>query len=121
MTEPGGGAPLLQTAIMGRCPRCGRGPLYSGLLRFRPRCESCGLNLEPYDTGDGAAVAGIFIVGTVAVISVILVDIKYEPPFWLHALIWPLPVLALTIAVMRVAKAALAAAQWRHRQGESES
>ena len=121
MTEPGGGAPLLQTAILGRCPRCGRGPLYSGLLRFKPACESCGLPLAPYDGGDGAAVAGVFIVGALAVISVIVVDVKYQPPMWLHAVIWPLPVLALTIWVMRVAKAALAAAQWRHRQGEIES
>ncbi len=121
MTASGGGAPLLQTALLGRCPRCGRGPLYSGLLRFRPACSSCGLPLTPYDAGDGAAVAGIFIVGTLAIISVIVVDVKYQPPLWVHAVVWPLPVLALAIWVMRVAKAALAAAQWRHRQGEIES
>jgi len=95
--------------------------LYSGLLRFKPACESCGLPLTAYDGGDGAAVAGIFIVGALAVISVIVVDVKYQPPMWLHAVVWPLPVLALAIWVMRVAKAALAAAQWRHRQGEIES
>jgi uncharacterized protein (DUF983 family) len=95
--------------------------LFSGLLRFRATCQSCGLPLAPYDAGDGAAVAGIFVVGTVAIVSVIVVDIKYQPPMWVHALVWPLPVLALTVLVMRVAKAALAAAQWRHRQGEIES
>jgi uncharacterized protein (DUF983 family) len=116
-----GGASPLSCAIRGRCPRCGRGPLYAGLLRFKPACESCGLPLTPFDTGDGAAVAGIFIVGAAAVIGAVLVDIKYEPPLWLHALLWPLPVTLLAVAVMRVAKAALAAAQYRHRQGESES
>lgn len=121
MTDTNGGASLLRSALLGRCPRCGNGPLFSGLLKFRPACESCGLPLTPYDTGDGAAVAGIFIVGTLAVVGAIVVDIKYEPPLWLHALLWPLPVLALSIWVMRVAKAALAAAQFRHRQGESES
>jgi uncharacterized protein (DUF983 family) len=120
MNSPAGGAPLL-TALLGRCPRCGRGPLYSGLLRFRPRCPDCGLDLAAYDTGDGAAVAGIFVVGAVAVIAAVVVDLKYEPPLWLHALLWPIPVTLLAIWVMRVAKAALAAAQFRHRQGESES
>ncbi len=121
MTQPGGGVSPLQTALQGRCPRCGRGPLFAGLLRCNAQCRECGLDLSPYDGGDGAAVAGIFIVGALSVIAVIMVDIKYEPPLWLHALIWPLPVLLLTIVVMRIAKAALAAAQYRHRGGETES
>ena len=121
MSHTAGGAPLLQTALLGRCPRCGRGPLYSGLLRFQPVCRACGLDLAAYDTGDGAAVAGIFVVGALAVVAAIVVDTKYEPPLWVHVVLWPLPVTLLAIWVMRVAKAALAAAQYRHRQGESES
>ena len=121
MSEQAGGASPLRSAVLGRCPRCGRGPLFAGLLRFKPACPSCELPLAAYDTGDGAAVAGIFIVGAAAVIGAVVVDLKYEPPLWLHALIWPLPVTLLAILVMRVAKAGLAAAQFRHRQGESES
>ena len=90
-------------------------------MRFHPQCNACGLPLAAYDTGDGAAVAGIFIVGTLAVIGAVVVDIKYEPPLWVHALLWPLPVTALATWVMRIAKAGLAWAQFRHRGGEAES
>ncbi len=118
MSEPGGGAPLLRTALQGRCPRCGRGPLHAGLLGVQAACDSCGLPLAPHVGGDGAYIAGIFIIGMLAIITVIIVNVKYQPPMWLHAVIWPLPVLALAVRVMRVGKAALAAGQWRHRQGE---
>lgn len=121
MTDAAAGASPLRNAILGRCPRCGRGPLFAGVLRFKPACPSCGLPLTPYDTGDGAAVAGIFVVGTLAVVGAIVVDIKYQPPLWVHAVLWPLPVTLLAIWVMRMAKAGLAMAQYRHRQGESES
>jgi uncharacterized protein (DUF983 family) len=91
------------------------------MLRFKPACKVCALPLAPFDTGDGAAMAGIFVVGTVAVIAAIVTDIRYEPPLWVHALLWPLPVALLAVWVTRVAKAGLAMAQYRHRQGESES
>ena len=115
-----GVAPFPVVALLGRCPRCGGGPLFAGLLNVRDGCDKCGHDLRPYAAGDGPAVAGIFIVGTVAVVGAVLVDIKYEPPMWVHLVIWPAVVLPLSIWIMRVAKAGLAWAQCRHRQGEAE-
>jgi uncharacterized protein (DUF983 family) len=112
----GAAAPLPRVALLGRCPRCGRGPLFSGLLDIRDRCPACGLDLRAHDAGDGPAVAGVFVVGALAVIAALMVDLRYQPPLWLHALLWPALVLPLSIAVMRVAKAALAALQYRHRR-----
>jgi uncharacterized protein (DUF983 family) len=114
-------APLAQVALLGRCPRCGRGPLFSGLLAIRDTCPACGLDLSRHDAGDGPAVAGIFVVGTLAVIGALVVDARYQPPLWLHALLWPAVVLPLSIYVMRVAKAALAGLQYRHRRDEAGS
>ncbi len=116
---PTGAAPLPRVALLGRCPRCGRGPLFSGLLAIRETCPACGLDLRAQDAGDGPAVAGIFIVGAVAVIAALVVDVKYEPPLWLHALLWPVLVLPLSVWVMRVAKAALAGLHYRHSQGQT--
>ncbi|MBV1796312.1 DUF983 domain-containing protein [Siccirubricoccus sp. G192] len=107
-------APLPVVALLGRCPRCGRGPLFSGLLRFRDNCALCGLDLRAQDAGDGPAVAGILVVGTITVVAALVVDVKYAPPLWLHALLWPALVLPLSIWVMRVAKAALAGLHYRH-------
>lgn len=115
MTETEGRS-LVATALLGRCPRCGKGALFRGLLDIRDTCEVCGLDLRAHDAGDGPAVAGIFVIGAIAVILAIWVDVRFAPPLWLHALIWPLVVLPLSVLTMRWAKAALAALQWRHRR-----
>ncbi len=119
--SPGGAASLPVVALLGRCPRCGQGPLFTGLLTVRPSCTACGLDLGTHDAGDGPAVAGIFIVGALAVIGALVVDVRYEPPLWVHALIWPVVILALSLFVMRTAKAALVALHYRHRRGETGS
>ena len=112
---PQGAAPLVPVALLGRCPRCGSGPLFSGLLTLRDTCPDCGLDLRAHDSGDGPAMAGIFIVGALAVIAALVVDAKYRPPLWLHAVLWPVLVLPLSLLVMRLAKALLVALQYRHR------
>jgi uncharacterized protein (DUF983 family) len=115
-SAPGSGAaPLAPVVLLGRCPRCGSGPLFSGVLAVRDSCPACGLDLRAHDSGDGPAVAGIFIIGALAVIAALVVDVKYQPPLWLHALLWPALVLPLTLVVMRLAKALLVALQYRHR------
>jgi uncharacterized protein (DUF983 family) len=110
------GASPLSVALLGRCPRCGQGALFRGLLEVRDTCGSCGLDLRAHDAGDGPAVAAIFLVGALAVIGALWVDVRFEPPLWVHALLWPAVVLPLAVLTMRVAKAALIALQWRHRR-----
>ncbi|WP_149537721.1 DUF983 domain-containing protein [Siccirubricoccus phaeus] len=112
-----GPAPLVPAALLGRCPRCGRGPLFIRVLEVREECPVCGLDLRAHDAGDGPAVAGIFLVGAIAVIAALIVDTKFGPPLWVHAVLWPVVVLPLTVGVMRVAKAALLGLNYRHRQG----
>ena len=75
-----------------------------------------GLDLRAQDPGDGPAVVGVFVIGAVTVIAAIIVDVKFEPPLWVHALLWPVVVLPLTVMVTRVAKALLVALHVRHRQ-----
>jgi uncharacterized protein (DUF983 family) len=114
MAEATGPAPLAPVVLLGRCPRCGSGPLFSGLLAVRESCSDCGLDLRAHDAGDGPAMAGIFIVGALVVIMALVVDIKYQPSLWVHALVWPVVILLLSLAVMRIAKALLVALQYRH-------
>ncbi len=108
-------APLWRVALLGRCPRCGRGRLFSGLLDVRPKCEICDLDLRGDDSGDGAAVFAIFIVGTIVVVGAFIVEFRLSPPLWVHAVLWPLVTVPLTVAVIRPVKATLLAMQYRYR------
>lgn len=109
-------APLLGVALRCRCPRCGEGKLFEGLLTVRPRCLSCGLDLSLVDTGDGPAVAVIFILGTIDIAGAFWVEFTFAPPLWVHAVLWPLLSFPLAIALMRPLKAALVALQYRTRE-----
>jgi uncharacterized protein (DUF983 family) len=119
-TAPADGvAPFLRAALRGRCPRCGQGKLFAGLLDIAPACAACGLDLSAQDAGDGPAVAAIFLLGALTVIGAFLVEFRLEPPFWVHLVLWPAVLIPGAVLTMRAAKAALIWAQWRHRAGEA--
>ncbi|MBX9698494.1 MAG: DUF983 domain-containing protein [Acetobacteraceae bacterium] len=114
--SPDGAAALSGVAFLGRCPRCGRGALFQGLLTVREHCAACGLDLRAQDAGDGPAVFAILLVGAVAVGGALVLEVQAAPPLWVHAIVWPAVVLPLSVGVMRVLKAGLIALQWRHRR-----
>lgn len=98
-----------------RCPRCGRGRLYAGFLTIAPRCSACGLDLSAQDSGDGPAVFIILILGFVVVGLALWTEVTYEPPFWVHALLWPPIILGGSLGLLRPFKGVLIALQYRHR------
>lgn len=110
--------PWWRAALSCRCPRCGEGRLYDGLLKVRPACEVCGLDLQAHDTGDGPASLVILLLGAIVVALAFLVEFRFEPPLWVHALLWPASIVAGALALMRPLKAALVALQFRHRASE---
>jgi uncharacterized protein (DUF983 family) len=112
---------LTQSAVRGltcKCPRCGKGKLYSGFLTLRPNCESCGLDYAFIDAGDGPAIFIIMIAGAVVVACALIVEVKYQPPFWVHAVLWLPLILATTLLPLRSAKSLLIALQFHHRAAE---
>src|SRR5579862_7443580 len=104
----------LRVALQCRCPRCGQGKLYSGLLSVAPRCDQCGLDLAAQDAGDGPAVFVILILGAIVVGLAILVEIAFAPPLWVHLLLWTPVIIGGAILLLRVLKAWLIAMQYRH-------
>jgi uncharacterized protein (DUF983 family) len=92
--------------------------LFKGLLTLRPACPICGLDLTQSDTGDAGAVVLIMVLGAIVVILAFWVEFRFEPPLWVHAILWPSITLPLAIFLMRPMKAALVALQFRHRPDE---
>jgi len=105
-----------QAGLLCRCPRCGRGRLFEGVLRVRERCAVCGFDLRAHDVGDGAAVFVILILGFIVVGLALLVEARFEPPLWLHAVIWPVVIFGGAILMLRPLKATLIALQFQHRR-----
>ncbi len=109
---------VLEAALRCRCPRCGIGKLFRGLLEVREACPHCHLNLGQSDSGDGAAALVILALGAILVGLAFWVEFRFFPPLWLHAILWPLVAVPLAIAMIRPTKAALIALQYRHRSHE---
>jgi uncharacterized protein (DUF983 family) len=110
-------SPVL-AGLAGRCPRCERGKLFQGFLSLRPRCDVCGLDFSFADAGDGPAVFIILFAGFVVVGAALIVEVAYQPPFWLHAVLWGPLILLLTLGPLRPLKGLLVALQYHHDAAE---
>jgi uncharacterized protein (DUF983 family) len=97
----------------GRCPRCGRGRLYSSLLTVAPVCPACGLDFAKLDTGDGAIAFVVLILGAIVVALAILLEILVAPPFWVHIVLWVPVVIGGAILLLRLLKGWLIAQHYR--------
>ncbi|WP_425992675.1 DUF983 domain-containing protein [Afipia sp. DC4300-2b1] len=123
MTDSPASASVSQAALRGlacRCPRCGEGRLYAGFLTLRPSCDVCGLDYAFIDAGDGPAVFIIMIAGFIVVGAALVVEMKYQPPFWVHAALWAPLILATTLLPLRSMKALLIALQYHHKAAEGQ-
>jgi uncharacterized protein (DUF983 family) len=81
-------ASTIVSGILGRCPACGHGKMFSGYLTLAPRCKMCGLDYSFADSGDGPAVFVILVTGFIVVGAALYVEMVYSPPYWLHAALW---------------------------------
>jgi len=119
-SKPGLSADLrpVRTGIRGRCPRCGVGHLFDGFLKLRDRCDQCGLSYDFADPADGPAFFVICFGCVPAVVFALMVQIKFEPPAWVH-LVTSLPfMLATCILPLRPLKGWLVCSQYYFKAGE---
>ena len=112
---------IAEAALSGLCPRCGGRTLFAGFARFAERCSVCGLDFARFNVGDGPAAFLTLIVGTLVVVLAIWVQLAFEPPFWVHIVLWAPLTALLTLGGLRIAKAALLASEYRNRAREFEA
>ena len=108
----------LKAAIQGLCPRCGQGSLFDGYLTIAKRCPNCALDYSVFDVGDGATVFVILIAGFLICGGALVVEVKYSPPYWVHALIWLPAIAILVLGGLHFVKSTLMVLQYKHRAGE---
>jgi uncharacterized protein (DUF983 family) len=100
------------------CPRCGRGKLFQGYLSLRPHCEVCGLDYNFADSGDGPAVFIMLLGGAIVVAAALITEIKFQPPYWVHAVLWLPLILVVTLGPLRPMKGLMIALQFHHKAAE---
>ena len=103
----------------GNCPRCRAKTLYAGVISFAPKCRACGLDFSTFNVGDGAAAFLTLIIGAAVSALAIWLQLRFEPPFWVHIVLWlPLTTFAV-LAGLRYGKSRLLAAEYRRKAGEA--
>ncbi len=110
----------LSAGLRCKCPACGRGSLFSGFLTVAAECPVCGQDLRAHEQGDGPAVFAILLLGAVIVGLALGTELRFQPPLWLHAVLWPPLIIAGALALLRPLKATLIALQYRHRREDYE-
>jgi uncharacterized protein (DUF983 family) len=58
------------------------------------------------------------VLGAIVICLAFLVEFRFNPPLWVHAILWPAVTLPLAVLIMRPVKAALVAVQFRTRAAE---
>lgn len=106
------------TGCASRCPECGKGALFKGLLTPAPACSECGFDYSIMDTGDGPAVFAIFIIGALVVGGALVVELAYQPSYWVHALLWTPLIIILPLVLLRVLKSLMFSLQVHHKAME---
>lgn len=113
---------VVMTGLLGRCPRCRRGKMFSGFLALAPACNVCGLNFGFADAGDGPAVFVMLFGGFVVVGAALWLEVEYEPPIWIYPVVFLPLTMIVCVGLLRPLKGLLIALQYRNKaeQGRYE-
>jgi uncharacterized protein (DUF983 family) len=106
---------FLSSALRLRCPKCGEGKLFSGVLEIHAQCPHCGFDLRNQDSGDGPVFFALVIVGFLVIGMLAVLEAAFSLPLWLELGILTLVAFTGTLIVLRISKAALIALQFKHR------
>ena len=109
-----------QAALMGTCPRCGKGKMFAGWIAFAKTCGNCGFDFTRFNVGDGPVVFLTLGIGALVTILAVTVELKFAPGLLIHALLWVPLTTALVILCLRFAKGLLLALEYRNRAAEGK-
>ena len=123
MTESNDEWPRLEpwrVGIRGKCPRCGKGKLFSSFLKIAPRCDVCGLEYDFADPADGPAFFVICFGCVPAVFFAVWAELTFQPPFWFHIVVSTPVVFLSCVPLLRPLKGWLVASQFHHKAEEGK-
>ena len=101
--------------MRGKCPNCHKGHLFAKYLKVAETCDNCGQELHHQRADDAPAYFVILIIGHILVPLVLLIEVNYGWPLWVHATLWLPVALALSLIFLPLTKGALVGLQWAHK------
>lgn len=108
--------PALQVAlargVMGRCPNCGRGKLFSAYLKQVERCSECGARFGDIESDDAAPWFTILLASMAAAPLYFMFQTLLASHFITTMLLLVLIVVALILVLLPRVKGALLSAFW---------
>ena len=102
-----------------KCPRCGRGALYGGLLDVKLHCDVCGLDMSGVDAGDGAQVFVIMVLGVFTTLLGLFLY-SFDLPKWALMLVLIVFISIGSVWMLRIFKAVLIALEFHHDAGQGQ-
>lgn len=112
---------IVKTGALGRCPHCGKGRMFSGLLKLARRCDACGLDFSFATPDDGPAFFAMTIVSFPLVGFAIWLELAHSPG-WLAHLLTSGPLIVLgSMASLRPLKGWIVSSQYVNKAEEAGS
>ena len=112
---------LIRLGLRGQCPRCAHGSIFSAYLTLADACPNCGLKLTGSDVGDGPVVPAMLLVGSLVVGMAAVLELTWQLPFWLHAMLWLPLAIFLVALILPPIKGLTVALQHRYRSTEEDT
>ena len=84
-------------------------------MKVAPRCRVCGLDFSFADAGDGPAVFVALFGGFIVLGAALLTEIVYQPPMWVHMVVFLPLTLIVCLGLLRPLKGVLIALQYRNK------
>lgn len=75
----------------------------------------CSEELHHHRADDAPAYITIFLVGHLLIPPIVLIEIWYQPEFWLQFVVWTPILVLLTLGLLPIVKGAIVGLQWALR------
>lgn len=98
--------------FVGACPHCAEGRVFTGFLKVAHACDRCGLELHRHRADDLPPYLVIFIVGHVVGYGILVSEMRFDVPLWLHLAVWPALTMMLSLALLQPLKGAVVGLQY---------
>ena len=96
----------LGRGLLGRCPVCGKGRIFSGFLRVVTECSDCHAPLGLARADDAPPYFTILIVGHIVIPAMLIMQKTMDPSTWLLSTVFLPLTVVLSVGLIRPIKGA---------------